>query len=127
MKIYEVYPAKNLKASDLNEEVDVTVSGYEVVEFDDGRQIVLTFEGSQKTFVCNKTNSATIGSQLGNDIDSWIGKTITLMPSQTTWGNNTVACIRVKLKPVASATDEVQQLPGTPRRPPTDGFTESPF
>lgn len=128
MDINDVYAGKSLKAADLKgQEVGVTIQGYEVVDFDDGKKIVLSFQESDRTFVCNKTNAQTIGDMLGTDLDLWSGQQITIFPTQTDFGGKQVACIRVKLKPVAAATDEVQQLPGTPRRPPTDGFTETPF
>tara|TARA_R110000803_G_scaffold6270_3_gene20361 strand:- start:1 stop:387 length:387 start_codon:yes stop_codon:yes gene_type:complete len=128
MDINDVYAGKSLKAADLKgQEVGVTIQGYKVVEYDDGKKIVLSFQESDQTFVCNKTNAKTIADMLGTDLDMWSGQQITIFPTQTDFQRKQVACIRVKLKPVASATDEVQQLPGTPRRPPTDGFTETPF
>ncbi len=128
MDLNDVYAGKTLKAADLKgQEVSVTIQGYEVVDFDDGKKIVLHFEESDRTFVCNKTNGTTIGDMLGTDLDMWSGQRITLFPTQTDFGGNQVACIRVKLKPVAQTEPAVQQLPGTPRRPDTDGFTQTPF
>jgi hypothetical protein len=59
---------------------------------------VLWFAGKEKAFVCNKTNAKTIAAMLGNDTEAWIGKKITIYPTTTTAGGETVDCIRVRLR-----------------------------
>jgi hypothetical protein len=57
---------------------------------------VVYFEGTSKGFALNKTNSKTIAAMYGNDTDAWIGKSITIYPSKTSFGNDEVDAIRVR-------------------------------
>jgi hypothetical protein len=57
---------------------------------------IVYFEGKEKGFVLNKTNSKLIASLYGNDVAAWAGKQITIYPTQTTMGGETVDCIRVR-------------------------------
>ena len=127
MDLNDVYTGSSLKAQDLKgQEVTVTISEWQVVEFDESKKIVLSFKESERTLVCNKTNGSTIGDLHGTKLDGWVGKRITLMPAQTDWAGKQVPCIRVKLTPPADA--ERQPLPGNPQRPPADGYgDDSPF
>jgi len=127
MDLNEIFTSNSLKAQDLKgREVTVTVSGYEAVDFDDGKKLVLSFQESDRTLVCNKTNGSTIGGLYGTNLDNWIGKKITLFPTQTDFAGKQVPCIRVKL--TAPPAAEPQQVPGNPQRPPTEGYgNDSPF
>lgn len=51
-----------------------------------------------KGFAVNKTNAKTIAGMYGNDTDGWVGKRITLYPTTTSMGSDTVDCIRVRPK-----------------------------
>jgi hypothetical protein len=45
----------------------------------------------------NKTNATAIAALLGSpETDAWRGKTIRLYATTTTFGKDTVACVRVK-------------------------------
>ncbi len=127
MDLNDVFTGASLKAQDLKgREVTVTIAKYEVVDFDDGKKLVLSFGESDRTLICNKTNGSTIGDLHGTNLDGWIGKKITLFPTQTDFGGKQVPCIRVKLTQPAAA--EPQPLPGNPQRPPADGYgNDSPF
>lgn len=59
---------------------------------------VLTFAEAKsgKGFVCNKTNAKVIAQLYGPDTADWIGKRVTLYPSTTQVGGETVDCIRVR-------------------------------
>lgn len=57
---------------------------------------VIYFDGSDKGFACNKTNAEAIVSMYGPETDEWIGKRITLYPTQTQVGNKMTDCIRVR-------------------------------
>jgi hypothetical protein len=57
---------------------------------------VLYFVGSEKGFVCNKTNASAIEGMYGPETDDWIGKRITLYPDRTQVGPKLVDCIRVR-------------------------------
>lgn len=106
--IDELTPPKNsLAAEDLDgDDVTLTIKGYEIKEFqqtnDSGEKYIakkpiLSFEGTDKTFVCNVTNMKAIAYVYGKEIDSWIGKKITLFPTLVTFGNKEVPGIRVRV------------------------------
>jgi hypothetical protein len=57
---------------------------------------VIWFEGKERAFVANKTNAKTISMMYGKDTSAWIGKKITLYPTTTSAGGETVGCIRVR-------------------------------
>jgi hypothetical protein len=59
---------------------------------------IISIDGQEKKFVCNKTNAKTIAAMYGNHIEKWSGKKIALYISTTrdpsTGGD--IACIRVR-------------------------------
>lgn len=56
------------------------------------------FKGTKtgKGLVLNATNGKAIAAMYGNDTDAWIGKKITIYPTTTQFGSDTVPCIRVR-------------------------------
>lgn len=56
----------------------------------------VSFKGKTKKLALNKTNGKTIAQMYGTDTAAWVGKSITIYPTTTTFGNDTVGCIRVK-------------------------------
>lgn len=57
---------------------------------------IVFFQGKDKGFALNKTNAKTIAQLYGNDTTQWVGKRITIFPTTTTFGSETVDCIRVR-------------------------------
>lgn len=57
---------------------------------------VIKFVGKDKKLAVNKTNGKTIAQLYGTDTDGWLGKAITLYPTTTDFGGDTVECIRVR-------------------------------
>ena len=57
---------------------------------------IVSLKGKVKTFVLNKTNAKTIAQLYGKDPDGWIGQAISIYPTTTKFGNETVDCIRVR-------------------------------
>lgn len=101
-------PSTSLKAGDLEgNEVTLTIKGYDAKEFDEkdqktGRTYkaikpIFSFEESEKTFVCNKTNRNAIAYAYGKEMDDWVGKQITLYPTMVEFGGNMVEAIRVRV------------------------------
>lgn len=82
-------------------EVTVTIDrcvGGEIVG-ENGRKSkkpMLHFVGKKKKLALNRTNGATIAALYGVRTEAWAGKSITLYPTTTTFGKDTVECIRVK-------------------------------
>lgn len=108
--VNEIYPSKGnaLKASDLNGKThEVVIDGHEVVNFENGRKIVLRFLNREKTLVCNKTNAMIVSSAYGKNPDNWIGKKIEIYPDKTTFQGGLVDCIRVRIPtPKAEAFED---------------------
>jgi hypothetical protein len=99
-KLSEVFQGGFLKAEDLKgRDCKVTIESVELKEFDDGKKILLHFEGKEKALVANKTNCAIIAENLGSDdTDDWIDKTIVLCVKKVEFQGKLVPAIRVKLE-----------------------------
>jgi len=68
-----------------------------------------------KKLVLNKTNAKTIAAMYGNETDDWVGKRITLYPTTTKFGRDTVDCIRVRpSKPRAAQARKQNREPDEP-------------
>lgn len=65
---------------------------------------LVAFEGAKKKLALNRTNGKTIAAMYGTDTDKWIGKRVTLWPTTTEFGGETVECIRIRPKVPAEAT-----------------------
>lgn len=74
------------------------------------RKPVIHFEGKDKGLALNKTNGKIIANMYGPDTAQWLGKSITIYPTQTEMGGETVDCIRVRPRvpqpPTQSQTTE---------------------
>jgi len=122
-------PSNSLKAEDLEgDEIALTIKSYIVREFDqerDGRHYmvkkpIFSFEGTDKTFVCNKTNMQAIAYAYGKEMDAWIGKQIVLFPTMVPFGDKMVEAIRVRvMKPGKGKPKFVQS------ENPADGLDDS--
>ncbi len=79
---------------------------------------VLRFKGKEKALALNITNARVIAALYGGfDAELWLGKAITLYPTTTTFGAQTVDCIRVRnVKPKARNGSE----PVAPAAPVTE-------
>ncbi len=54
------------------------------------------FEKAEKPLALNSTNCRAIAGMYGNDVTAWAGKSVTLYPTTTTFGKETVECIRIR-------------------------------
>lgn len=79
------------------------------------RKPIIFFKGKKKRFICNKTNADTIASLYGPHVEKWVGQRVILYPTTTTFGRETVDCIRVRnYKPgddVPDTTDNLDREP----------------
>jgi hypothetical protein len=58
---------------------------------------IIHFEKTPKKLAANNTNCKTIAQLFGShETNDWVGKRITLFPTTTNFGGNTVDCIRVR-------------------------------
>jgi hypothetical protein len=109
MNLDDAFPSKYLKASDLPEEgvMSLTIDKVEIQEIgmEKQRKPVISFEESEKGFVCNKTNANTIARIIGSrNTDDWHGKTIKLFRTEVEFQGEMVESIRVSTKPAKSET-----------------------
>ncbi len=100
MKANELCPAPNLEAADFAGDTVVTIKSVAFKEVGDEKinKGVIYFDELPRGLVLNRTNLKRIISHHGNETEAWIGKALTLYPSETDFGGKTVACIRVREK-----------------------------
>jgi hypothetical protein len=98
-----LFPSKYLKAADLRGK-DVTVTIRDIdprgeLQMRNGakeHKPIVTFNGTEKLWVMNKTNAQSIAKVYGPEIMQWIGKRVTLYPTRVQCGRNEVDAIRVR-------------------------------
>lgn len=106
MNVNALFPSKFVAASDLlAQDCTVTIAAIkkEPVGQDEEERPVLYFAGYTKGMVLNRTNAKRISTFYGQEVEGWIGKPITLYPSETEFAGETVPCIRVRQTPPAVA------------------------
>jgi len=102
MKTSLMFPSDFVKAEDLDgKDVTKTIKAVNMDELTmaGGKKKtspVIRFSDSKKKLVLNKTNCVTITKMYGNETDEWIDKKITMFPTETTFGADTVSCIRIR-------------------------------
>lgn len=92
----ELYPGRFLKAVDFKGgKVTLRISEVKIEELvgDKGPQIkgVISFDKTEKQWALNKTNGICLKEMFGKKVQEWVGKRVTLFPSQ--WDGED--CIRV--------------------------------
>lgn len=92
--------AHDLGGRDVTVEIESVTAGEIVGEQGKkSRKPIAAFVGAKKRLALNATNCKTIAQLAGsNAVEDWIGMAITLYPTTTTWGGQTVDCIRVRNK-----------------------------
>ena len=122
MKISSVYSSgDHLKAADLQGQPrQLTITGWREEEFErqDGgktKKLVLSFAGTERTLVVNKTNGAVLVQISGDETDNLLGKQIELRSEKVMYAGNFVDGIRIY--PVAQAAASAQ--PAQPAAPAT--------
>jgi len=99
MNVRSLFPSNFVAAEDLQGR-DVTVQIARIVKEKVGRdqeeRPVLYFAGMARGMVLNKTNAKRIASLYGGETEAWLGQSITLYPSETEFGDETVPCVRVR-------------------------------
>ncbi len=96
-----MYPSRWLSSKDLDgEDKIVTISRIEEEQIGGDDKWVLYFRKTEtdKGLVLNQTNAKSIAKLHGEDSDDWIGKAITLYPTEVQFKNEMVEAIRVRSK-----------------------------
>lgn len=110
MKMRDMFPSKYINAGDLQPDRDVLVAIRDLqmvtIEGEDEPKPCLCFHGAKKGLILNKTNCLVLAQGLGEDSNSWIGKTVALFATTTQFGGKLVPCVRLKVPspPPSSAT-----------------------
>jgi hypothetical protein len=129
MNINDAFPSKYLKTADLKgRDVTVTIDAVEMITLpnDQGRKLALRFEGKDKQWIVNKTNANTIAKLLNSGVmEDWIGKQITIYPTETAYQGEMVDCIRVRRNKAADSWEEPPRSVA-PAAPPDD-LSDIPF
>lgn len=127
--VSKTYQGKWIKASDLMEG-DAMFTIRTVKEETLGRgptqqnKLCVYFHETVQALALNRTNASTLAAMLGDDTDGWRGHSITLIASETTYGGETVDCVRVKApsrsrpRPEPSRAEDVRYSQPGPRRAP---------
>ena len=77
---------------------------------------VLSFKGADKYLIAGAVNCQTIAGLYGDDVDAWVGRSITLYATTTDVGpKHGVPCVRVRpVKPAGKADAELPSQPVDP-------------
>lgn len=101
MDIGTAFPSAYLKAGDIPVDRPVTVRIDHVTTEEVGkerdRRPVLYFTGKEKGMVLNKTNANTVAKAYGNETDDWQGKPVQIVSTETEFGGEMVACLRLRI------------------------------
>lgn len=113
----ELYPGRFIKAGELlGKQVTLTIASVDLdeLEGEKGKKVkgIITFEKTPKQLVLNRTNGTCLREMFGRQIPAWVGKRITLFPSE--W--NGEPCIRIFGSP--DITEDRQIEVALPRRRP---------
>lgn len=113
----ELYPGRFIKAGELlGKQVTLTIASVDLdeLEGEKGKKVkgIITFEKTPKQLVLNRTNGTCLREMFGRQIPGWVGKRITLFPSE--W--NGEPCIRIFGSP--DIQNDMQIEVALPRRRP---------
>lgn len=97
----ELYPGRFLKSDLLKgKKATLTIKNVDIEELigETGKpaaKVIVSFSERPLELVLPKTNGECLRRMFGNNPHQWIGKRVTLFPSTTKFGRETVDCIRV--------------------------------
>ena len=93
---------------------DVRVENLRMSDGGTEDKVILTFTKTDKKLVLNKTNATTIAKLYGGEARAWVGKTITLFPTECNAFGKTVDCIRIRsTKPKPKPASDPGSAPAT--------------
>jgi hypothetical protein len=119
MRISEAFPSKYLEGKTLDGDLSLTIKHVEMETVGQGDDVdtkpVVYFNEVNKGLILNKTNANTVSHLHGDDTEDWIGKRITIFPTEVDFQGKQVMAIRVRLRapggtapaPVSKLTPEV--------------------
>lgn len=102
MRSTDLCPPPHLTAGDLSGDTVVTIKSFDRKEVGEEKEErgVIYFEEFKRGMVVNRTNLKRIEDLLGkaDDVTEWVGKKLTLYPTETAFKGKDVPCIRVRPK-----------------------------
>ncbi len=99
MDIDSAFPSKYLKSSDLGgKTVRLKITNIEIEPVGKEKELrpVVSFNGTEKTLVLNKTNANNITVVYGRETDDWIGKDIEVYTMMVEYQGRMTEAIRVR-------------------------------
>ena len=107
MDAKKLFPTNYICDDDLGDrDITLTMSTVKMEAMPDGSmKAVLYFHEAQKGMTLNKVNGSRIIAMYGSETDDWMGKRVTLYPSETTFQGDVVGCVRVRPTPPAQQVD----------------------
>jgi hypothetical protein len=95
MKVQDAFPSKYLRAADVESmggELNYTIKRIVIEEVgqDKEEKPILYFRQIQQGLVLNRTNADRLAASLGDEMDNWAGKKITLTTELVRFGGRTV-------------------------------------
>jgi hypothetical protein len=98
MNVHDMFPSKYVACGDLRGmDVPVRIARIDMEDVSNGDlKPIVYFVGMKKGLVLNRTNAKRIATMHGPETNGWLGKDITLYPSETEFKGETVPCIRVR-------------------------------
>lgn len=124
MNIFDCFPSKYLKCSDLKgREVELTIRGVTLEKLSDGTsKPIVYFQESQRGLLLNRINSKALADVYSPETDRWTGRPVVLIPSRCEYKGEDVDCIRLKVpKIVPVAVTEVVSSQSDPFTPAGNG------
>lgn len=114
MDYEKLFPGRFIKSADLDKRaVNLEIKAVRSEEIDGKAKAILSFRGTKKELVMNRTNAESIKLMFGRETDNWIGKRITVYPATIAdpFNGGTTSAIRVSGSPDISqpATATVQR------------------
>jgi len=94
--INQLFPSRYLSSDDLRGDITVTISGVKQASVGDGEEKPCLVLSGSKDMILNQTNAKQIANLHGNDIDKWVGCTITLFVEDVMFKGRTTKGIRVR-------------------------------
>ena len=101
MNINDSFPTKWLKAGHLDGDRTLTINDVLIERMGDDEEVkpVLYFQEDARGLVLNRTNAGIIEKLLGtSETDEWLGRQITIFPTQVDFGGKTTEAIRVRIR-----------------------------
>jgi len=99
VNVNDYYGGSWIKADNLEGDTTLTIESVEPTTYRDGKSgLLVKFQGTDKKWSLNKTNTKSIAYLYGNDTDGWAGKPITIYKSVTDYQGTPTPCVRVRLQ-----------------------------